>query len=114
MIGSEEILGNHGILFFHEGGQNFEPGGLGLSVQSRGLAWIPAASRRPCRSGENEDPRFVSGHASLAGVFLQSRKSMQLGLSLLVSTEAHDCKAGTRQQLFTIQCLFNERNRESC
>lgn len=42
---------------------------------------------------------------------------MQLHLSLLVNTEAHDRKAseaGTGQQLFTTQCLFNERKRESC
>lgn len=111
---SADILGNLGILFFLEGDQNFELGGLGLSV--------PAASilSRPWLSGENGCPRFVSGQAPLAGFFfffLEPRKPMQLGLSLLVSTEAHDCKAGeagTRQRLFTIQCLFSERKRESC
>lgn len=75
--------------------------------------------------------RFVSGRAPLTTgstlarhrkwlaffFFLQPRKPMQLHLSLLVNTEAHDRKAseaGTGQQLFTTQCLFNERKRESC
>lgn len=30
LTGSAEILGNQGILFFLEGGHNFEPEGLGL------------------------------------------------------------------------------------
>lgn len=32
--GSADILGNLGIMFFLEGDQNFEQGGLGLSVHA--------------------------------------------------------------------------------
>ena len=99
------------ILYLFEGGQS--------------------VSRRPCSPGEDGCLRFISGQSPLTGgstlarhrkwfvffFFLEPGTPMQLGLRLSVSTEAHDCKAseaGTRQRLCTIQCLFNQRKRESC
>lgn len=72
--------------------------------------WVPQVCLRPGSSDRRKHPEQTQ---KMAGVFLELRKLMQLGLS----TEAHDCKTsatGTRQQLFTIQCLFNQRKRESC